>query len=416
MKRATRDSEWIWLVALLGLHLLATCWFLPPTELIGQEPLFHIDYPVHTHRAAVYESGLMEGGLPWGYDPAVGAGMVVSPYRDIGAKPIQVLGVILPGVSAATVVRLFLFFTVLLFPAGCLLASRLLGFEPEVTFWIAATALGFLWLSWTIQLYLGWGLVSFVAAAAFTPLVLGLFTRFCRAPGVRTYSFFTGSLAALLLLHIQGPWPLAVPLALLVVTVMPLPWAWRTAAVLAPLFAVGFNAFWLIPAYLGSKMPAEPLNPTADYPEVKHLTLAALSEFTAQIDGVWMVTRFGILVLAFWGFRALWKRYGALPAWSFGLATLWSFCLSVFGSFMPFFERYQPVRFIVPALVLLAIPLGTGIATTLQRVKIDTRWVRAAFLILAVGLALFTFRGPQPMPLPPVSRCTARVRRNQNES
>lgn len=398
--RPIGDRDQIWLLALVALHFLATCWFFPPAELIVDKPLFHIDYPVHTHRVSVYSAGFQEGRLPWGYDPAVGAGLVVSPYRDIGAKPMQVFGFFLPGVAAGTVVRLFLFLTTLLFPMGCLIASKLLELDSETTFWITASAASVLWLSWTIQLYLGWGLVSFVAAAALTPLVLALFTRFCRLPGPGTYLLLTGSLSALLLLHIQGPWPVALPLALLVLAVRPLSWRWRAAAILVPALAIALNTFWLVPAYLGSKMPPEPLNPTADYPVVKHLTLTAMSDFTSQIDPMWIITRLAIVALVVAGLTAIWRRSGPISAWSFGLATVWTFYISLFGSFTPFFERYQPVRFVVPGLVLLAVPLGSGVAAAIRRVGVDPRWLRGGFLVSAIALSVFTFRGPNPIPIP----------------
>ena len=396
----TKDRGWLWLLTLVVLHVIATCRFLPPTELLVEQPLLQVDYPVHTHRVAMYRQGLREGGLPWGYDPAVGAGLVVSPYRDIGAKPLQVLGLTLPGIGAGAVVRIFIFATALLFPLSSLASAALLKLDRNCTFWITASSAAVLWLSWTIQLYLQWGLVSFVASAGFVSVVLSLFIRFCRDARARTYWLFTGALGFLLLLHIQGPWSIALPLVILVLSVKTLPWRWKAAAVLAPAVAILLNAFWLLPAYQGSKMPFEPLDPMAEYPEVKHLTLTALSELTAEVDPFWIASRLLVLVLVVSGLIALWRSYGPLPAWSFGLAALWAFCLSSLGSFMPFFDRYQPVRFVVPAPALLAVPVGAGIASALRRLPVDSNWFKGTGMLLAIALSLWSHRGPHPLPVP----------------
>ena len=102
------------LVSIFLIHATATCSFFPPREILRVKPLYHKDHSVHTHRVHLYRQALLESGLPWGYDPFVAAGMVMRPSGDAGAKPHQVLGVILFFLPPGTVVRLFLFVVVLI--------------------------------------------------------------------------------------------------------------------------------------------------------------------------------------------------------------------------------------------------------------------------------------------------------------
>ena len=83
------------LVFVFLIHVLATFLFFPPLQIFKAEPLRYSDHPVHTHRVFMYRQGLLESGLPWGYDPAVAAGFVMRPSGDAGAKPQQFLGALL---------------------------------------------------------------------------------------------------------------------------------------------------------------------------------------------------------------------------------------------------------------------------------------------------------------------------------
>ena len=207
---------------LLAAHVVAACVLFPPQEVVRAEPLRFVDYPVHTHRVFVYREALLESGLPWGYDPAVGAGFVESPHSDLGTKPQQVLGVLLPFLPVGVVVRLFLFVGVLAIPLWSWLSCRLLGLDRQERFWVTAVVVGALWLGWTIQAFLRAGLVSFVVASALSPLMLALFLRFLAQPGRWSYIVFAFTLAAMFLLNVLGPLIIALPLILMTLFVRPL--------------------------------------------------------------------------------------------------------------------------------------------------------------------------------------------------
>ena len=83
----TERANQLSLAVVVLLHIGAVCIFFPPWESLRQEPLYAIDYPVHTHRVYMYRQAFLESGLPWGYDPAVSAGSVMDPSSDVGAKP-----------------------------------------------------------------------------------------------------------------------------------------------------------------------------------------------------------------------------------------------------------------------------------------------------------------------------------------
>ncbi len=61
-------GERIALGIILVTHVLAICIFLPPRELLSQDPIFADDHPVHAHRIHLYRPAFFESRYPWGYD------------------------------------------------------------------------------------------------------------------------------------------------------------------------------------------------------------------------------------------------------------------------------------------------------------------------------------------------------------
>lgn len=388
-------------VLLLAFHVIAACFFFPPQEALRVEPLRFVDYPVHTHRVFVYRDALLASGLPWGYDPAVGAGFTESPHSDLGAKPQQVLGVLLPFLAPGAVVRLFLFVSVFSIPLWSWLACRPLGLGRRDRFWVTAVVVGALWLGWTIQTYLRAGLVSFVVVAALTPLILTLFLLFLAQPGRRRYIVLTFALAAMFFLHVLGPLTLALPLVLMTLLVRGLAWRWRGALMLTPLLLVVINGFWFVPALLGRRAPLPPEGPFVGTPTARHLTYGSLAEVLERMDLLWLGSRSALVVLVVLGLLALRRRLGSRVAVGFTLAVTGTLALSYLGSFWEPTRVLQSVRFIVPALFLMAIPVGVALKGLVERVPLRRGAPALVVVALAVGVAAAGTRGPHPLPLPP---------------
>ena len=404
------NTDWLALAFVLVLHVLATCIFLPPWEVLRREPLFFKDYPVHTHRVHMYRQGLLEGGLPWGYDPAVSAGTVIHPTWDIGAISQQVLGILLPFLPPAAVVRLFLFLAVLTIPLWTLLACRRLKFPADVQVWVLVTLLALVWayeaFIYTDRKdspigYFYWGLASFGAAGCFVPYVLALFHDFLGRPGFKIFLGFCIASACLFLLHILGPVVLVPSLVLYTLTVRVLPRRWRVAMILAPLGILALNAFWFIPFLLGKGTPHPPWTPISALIEDPHLTYVNSSHLVQAFSSPRAVVFYlGGLGLAIYGFVVLAKLAGRRTAVSFALAAAVALFLKYFGSFLPVFVKMQPVRFVIPAFVLLALPIGLALATLSQKVRLPARLFPVG-LALLLGVMVFLRGKPDNLPLPP---------------
>jgi hypothetical protein len=396
-----RRQNRVWLALILFLHIGATCTFFPPSEALSPEPLYTGDYPVHTHRVYVYRQGFLESGVPWGYDPAVSAGTVMNPHNDLGAKPQQVLGLFLPFLSPGTIVRSFLFVAVLTFPLWTLLACRVLRISSEAQVCIIVTLLAPAWLHSRLQFF-SWGLAGFAAASYFSIYVLALFIVFLRRPEVRSYVKFTLVGTLLFLLHPLGPLPLIPALAFYTLTWRPLSWGWRTAAVVAPVIILILNAYWLLPYLFDweSSNPAWTWLPVLNEVD-RHLTYSDWSELLKKLSQpLWFWPQVFGLSFALYGFIVM-RRY--VEGWvvvAFVLVSAFALYLSYFGSFVPIFAGFQPVRFILPAFVILAVPVGIAVSTLITRVGLPvglcTASVALILVIPAIGLGWL-----KRLPLPP---------------
>ena len=105
------------------------------------------------------------------------------------------------------------------------------------------------------------------------------------------------------------------------------------------------------------------------------------------------------LGLAFRGLGVLSKLAGrpvaAALCFAGGSALLLKYC----GSFVPVLARTQPSRFIVPALVLLSIPIGCGIASLLQKLRLPVAACAGAVALLLLCAGWIQGR-PDSIPLP----------------
>ena len=393
-----------WLGLVLLMHIVAACFFFPPWEAVRSEPLYTVDYPVHTHRVYMYRQGFLESGVPWGYDPAVSAGSVMNPHNDLGAKPQQVLGLLLPFLSPPTIVRLFLFLVALSFPLWTWLACRNLGVPSDARLCIMFSLIVPVWLLQQLNIYLFTGLVGFAAASFFSIYVVALFIVFLRDPQTINYIKFCLAGALLFLLHSLGPLPLLPAVAFFSLRWRPLSWKWRTALILTPFAIFILNAFWLLPFLLDWEMsnPAWTLLPAfADVD--RHLTYDNWSEFFEKFSRPrWFVPQIAGLVLALYGFFVMGKFVERRIVVALGAVTSIALLLSYFGSFLPIFVRFQPVRFILPAFVFLAIPAGMALSTSLKRIGLpaglSVTCAGAISIILAVWSGWL-----KPLPLPPSS-------------
>jgi hypothetical protein len=390
-----------WLGTVLLMHVLAACFFFPPWEAVRSEPLYAVDYPVHTHRVHVYRQAFIESGLPWGYDPAVSAGSVMNPHNDIGAKPQQVLGLLLPFVSPGAIVRIFLFLIVLTFPVWTLLSCRRLGIPSDIQVCVMLALIAPAWFLQQLSIFFFTGVVGFAAASYFTIYVFALFISFLRQPQRKTYIAFCFAGALLFLLHSLGPLALLPALAFATLIWRPLSYRWRAAAMLAPVIILALNAFWLGPYLLDWEMlnPAWKWLPALSNVD-RHLTYDNWSEFFAKFSRpLWLGPQILALSVAFYGFLVMRRVVEGRIVITIAIVSAVALFLSYFGSFVPGFARFQPVRFILPAFVFLAIPVGIALSTLVKRIGLPVGSSVACVTVILILPAVW-LGGLKQLPLP----------------
>jgi hypothetical protein len=258
------------------------------------------------------------------------------------------------------------------------------------------------WFLKQLNVYFFTGLVGFAAACFFSIYVLSLFMVFLREPGTINYTKFCLGLVLLFLLHVLGPLPLVPALIFYTITWQPLSFRWRTALLLTPAIVLMLNAFWLLPYFLDWEM----LNPAwAWLPALqnldRHLTYDNWSEFSSKFSRpLWLGPQIVGISLALYGFTVM-RRFVERPV-VVGLALVASFALflSYFGSFVPLFSRIQPVRFVLPALVAVSIPVGVAASILIKQMRLPVGLSIAtaamALFIPAIGLGWL-----KQLPLPP---------------
>jgi hypothetical protein len=394
-----RDIDRFSLAFVLILHIVATCIFFPPSQVLDPEPLYKSDYPVHTHRVHIYRSGLRESKLPWGYDPAVSGGRVMSPMDDVGAKPLQFLGILFPFIPAVTVVRLFLFFTLLSAPLWTLLSCRRLSISAGVQTWIMVVLISVIWF-YVTRIYFLFGVNAFAFASVFAPYVLTLFLNFLQRPGLRIYMALCFGSGALFLLHIVSPVAILPSLVLNAFIARPLTWKWRLAVFAIPLVVLIMNSFWFLPFVLTYNMPSPPLTPLPPLDSISHLKFDSLSQMSYMIKPLWIIPRLVVLCIAIYGFVVMKKQVSNRLLITVALASVFCLFLKFFGSFIPIFARMQPIRFTIPAYVFLSFPIGFALSAIVQKFRLPVSLSAVGVSVILVVFAILTGK-PERLPLPP---------------
>lgn len=395
----------------LALHLGLCFVMLPPQEIFRPEPILWADYAVHTHRVYVYREALAEGAWPWGYDPAVAAGMAISADEGIGAKPLQIAGALFPFLPPGMVVRLCLFLTALSMPLWILLSARHFGLPMDTWGWMVLALIVPVWFTSWFGAYLTFGLASFAAASFLVPYVIVCFLQFVQHPRLRGLLKFWILASVLFLLHVVGPVVLVPAFAIITLAARRIPPKWRLGLIATPLVVLLVNAFWLVPFALGLHTPPQPWVRPAP-PEVegpgrivaRHLTHSGWGEVREEVFSPKGLLALLVLALIIYGVRVFRRYAGDRPAFCLAVAGGTAIALRFFGSFFPVTSRMQPIRFILPGLALLAIPAGLGMASLVRKARLPAGHSAAGAALLVAVLAPFVGgpKGPRlpDLPLP----------------
>jgi hypothetical protein len=178
------------------------------------------------------------------------------------------------------------------------------------------------------------------------------------------------------LLHLAGPFVI-LPALLIGMFTMTDRLTWHRKGLLlgVPVIVAAVNVFWLIPFWLGDHAALIPPNihfqMPPDLPE--HQTHATLAELKSKLlsNRVLLAALVPSLGLAGFGFRVIKRKRGSAIAILLGISCLWTLALWFFGSFVPVIVRLQPVRFVLPGSLFLAVLIGPAMADLTRRGRIS---------------------------------------------
>ena len=375
------------------LHLIALFLFFPPSELLHSEPVLNVDYSVHTYRVHVYREALHTSGTPWGYDPDISAGATMDPAHDAGAKPMQVLGVLLPWLSAGQVVKLFLYLSVLSLPIWILLACRLLSVPNDDQVWTLLAVITPLWLVGRVFNMMSLGLVSFLAASYISVFVVAVFLVFLARPGLKTYAGLSLAAALVFLLHVLGPVVILPVLASFAFLPGAATWTTRFLLTSVPGVAFVLNSFWAVPMLIAHQglptyvEPAPPMPPSV----VQHMTMTSVADLVERVAKPhYLVFLVLGLTFGYYGIQVMRKRVGDRAAAAVGITIVFGLLITFGGSFIPAISSLQPNRFVIPTIAFLAIPMGMAGAEILRKLRFPVvgSAVGAALLLIVAAAIL----------------------------
>ena len=360
------------------LHLALVYWAAPPEILLGEEPVFGVDYPTHYGQALAMGEALERFGRTWSYDPSMLAGHPAGLFFDADNKGHALFthGLYRLGVDRVSAFNLFVLLWHLLAPLCVWFTARLLGSSPRAR----ALSFGLAVLLWHFDSAARWywsaGMISFVAASCLSLVIVALFWRLVQAsqrPGDRSLAFWFPLLLLLplaLLIHAWAFAILAVPLIGIYLQGtlsrrLTLPghariWTLAAAALLA-------NLFWLLPALSHRGLMATSGRGGQAHP----LTLLTdlMGIFVDPLIGGVIPTltffRFIALGAAFFTLRALWRERDP-RLFGVGLALVWPFSIAYLFSMIPGLRETEPYRFNFPASLWAAVLAGPWLAHTLR--------------------------------------------------
>jgi len=377
------------IVALLfGIHLIGTCFFFPPEDLLNDRPVLTLDHALHYYQVErsreVFRSSLQLHV----YDPFFMAGYPGGTIFDLDSKGVGLWSALLVFVDTARSFKLFIFMAHFLILASLYFGCRRLKYSFRES--VLASLLFLVYWHWG-RPYAGdfrfAGMFAFVFISHLSLYLVGLFRAFLNEEPVKRF-YILGPMA--FCIHPTAGVLLPVPfLALFLAARRRRPvgrraeWARRLAPKLLFWFllVVLFNAVWLVPFF-------------------RYLDIKTSSEVFFQIGGIHELARLivkpgnlPVLALLFFsvvGLVSLWRQGRFTTATASASAGIFLLFLAGYGVYLPVFDQMEPGRFLFPALVFLAPPAGAGLsvvlyrATELFRPRPVSRALRLAAVLLLV--------------------------------
>jgi hypothetical protein len=403
MRSALIGAVLIYLFHSAGLILL----FHPAQGLFNKQPVIEQDWGLHFHHLHAMEGFWHQDKTLWGYNPYFMGGYPSNTIQDMSIKCFEMLAVLASGIGINVVFafKLLAFLAASAVPWMLFFAVRnFLGHDiyvPLACFLAALLGAGYWWNSFPREMFF-YGMLGFPPASCLMILSASLFYRALKARGAFTLTHlaWAASLAILLPMHLQAAIILVLPVIFTVIfcrkqiSIRGVLWLSAGAVM-----AICVNLFWLIPLF---KHRIDDISPLI----VKQIPIFLSSDPFAFIKDYLGLADYWSFRTSFWERGLRWILLllglgGSVRLLSgkhkdrglvFLFTTLSLFVLTYFGSFVQFFEGWQPLRFKIPCDFFLVLPAAFLISKRKQisssKIKIGSIYFLSAcgFFALAANI------------------------------
>ena len=327
-------------------------------------PVIVVDHAIHEYHGALGARFVREHGTSWGYDPFFMAGYPETPVWDSSSNPSILFDLIGGGGNYRA-------YKVGLLSCSILLLAAIAGGAWAAGLGVAevAAASAFAWFAFWTGFPIGlWrsGLFAFVSASAGIGLLLGLCSRFDRSPTKGGWLALLVVGAGLFFVHVTAP-ILAIGglLAFYATVGRRHGGRWHLAIIGAGALAVVANLPWLATLwrFRGIRTGSGLFMTTDSAGFLLHYFLQPSAEGRTALVS---------LVLGMAGLVGWWFGGRRASAAAFGGSIVALILLTGFGSLWGPTKNLEPLRFRVPFLFLLAVPAGSAVVGSSQRLA---RWV-----------------------------------------
>ncbi len=351
------------LAMLYVLHLLVVWYVVPPSVVFSGRPFGGADYQTHFHQTIRLTSALTHRGRAYAYEPRFLAGHPMGVIFDVDNKAHFLFSYALnrAGLRLAVAFNLFPFLVALFFPLLFWACSRLWGGGRRAQLVAFGLSTPYYFIDTATRFFSTAGMISYVAAALVSVLVVSLFWRFIETSAQEGKTRHFWLLIVLLpLAHLIHVWAFAILVGpLIYLYLREFRRLRRTthlqvgALIVATL---GVNAYWLLPALAHRELlatsyllgQAGPFSFIEDVVEVLPFRPAPTTNTTTirtlAIAGA---------VFVLWRWRKEGDRRTRPAAFLLG----WCFFLTYISTYMPLVGLTEPYRFIV-ALAVSAVVIG----------------------------------------------------------
>ncbi len=346
-------------LAVLVVHILATLYFFPLSDIVNDRPVVTLDHSFHYYQAVRAREVFWETFRIDRYDPYFMAGYPGGTIFDLDMKGAETFCAFFPLVGVARALKLFILFAYLTMIPVIYWGSRMQGFR------IGESTLGLL----VFLAFWHWGrpyagdfryagMFSFVFASHLGFLLVGLLRQVARGRWVKTF-FGLGPLT--FLIHPTAVVMLPVPFAVSLGIDRRL-WSRRKWLILAAWCAavLVLNVMWLRPffEYVWMKTTTEiyyQIHGLGGLASIllKPTCLIALAMIGLAVTGAVRLIRDRRLATA-------------LPA---AAAAFFLFLMAGWGVYLPGVNQLEPGRFLLSAFIFLAPLAGAGAMTAASAVS-----------------------------------------------